>query len=345
MSSQETISVLALLNERKSNNTQILSIANEIAKKGATLHKRYIIFNSLINIPFIWKFIPIWLAIGRNDGFNDIKKCDIILTCGAKSVLYAIYLKKKIFHNAKIVQILKPEFAYKEIDLILLPQHDKKMVYGNKKVIRYIGSLTLQNKEDLISISNQENDDHCIIEGQSQFQKIINSMKKPIIAVYIGGNSKHCFFSDDAISYLAKKVSEIASNMDASLLIITSPRTNQKQIKVFKENLSHANCYISEYKKYCYNPYEICLAQADYHIVTGDSISMISDTLATGKSVYVYADAAKSSKYMNFHNEIFTIGAAKPITLDTQTLENFNPKPLNDIEELSDKILSFIGLQ
>ena len=89
-------------------NEQTLLIAEKLAK-GGKMYKKSIYWNILINLPqFILFFIPVWLLIKHNDGFNDIERCDVIVTCGRKMVRYAKHLKKNCCPDAKIVQIGNP---------------------------------------------------------------------------------------------------------------------------------------------------------------------------------------------------------------------------------------------
>ena len=52
------------------------------------------------------------------------------------------------------------------------------------------------------------------------------------------------------------------------------------------------------------NPYFGILAHADSLIVTGDSVNMVSEAIATGKPVYIFQLSGGNSKFDLFHKRL-----------------------------------------
>ena len=59
------------------------------------------------------------------------------------------------------------------------------------------------------------------------------------------------------------------------------------------------------------NPYLGILAHADCFIVTGDSVNMVSEAIATGKPVHVFKDFGGSKKFDRFHTSLEKLGVTK----------------------------------
>jgi mitochondrial fission protein ELM1 len=325
------LSVLALLTNRKSNNVQITSVANALSGE-RDFYKKHIYFNSIIKLPnFLLSLFPVWLTVNKNDGFNDIENCDVIVTCGRRSARYAKHIKNKIFKNAKIVQILKPDYFTKGIDLIMLPEHDRSFL-KKKNIIRFKGALCEQISQNVLQ------------EEAAKFSKINNMFKGPFIGVYIGGSSRHFHFSPALIEEFARRINQVAK--DACLLITTSRRTDSQVVKILKEHLT-CSYYLYDYKnkdQESGNPYHAFMHLANFNIVTGDSISMISEILSTGKPLYIFTEGIKSRKYQLFHNDLIIRECAKELKRDTLALEDFKPHPLNDLEKISNDIVKMLDI-
>lgn len=324
--------VLALLTNRKSNNNQVTTLANLLS--GGDSFTKKILFNWSIKIPNrIAKFIlPVWMTIKKSDSFFDIDDCDIIVTAGRQSIRYAIHLKKTMYKNAKIIQIMNPDMDSKHINLVMLPSHDKKHIETYKnKVITYHGSIFDKFRKE--SEENIEN-----------FKNLTRNCKKPYISVFVGGSSKNCKFTKELSEEFVETILKISTNMNASLLITTSRRTDKFIIKNIKNKIDLTKNYLYEFNaKNEFNPFLSMVELGDYFIVTADSISMINE-LMTIKPLYIFTKGINAKKYISFCKSAIEIGGAKVLNEDTKILEDFSTKSLNDLEKLKATVLNFLKL-
>ena len=83
------------------------------------------------------------------------------------------------------------------------------------------------------------------------------------------------------------------------------------------------------------NPYFGYLGLADAIVVTGDSVSMVSEACATGKPVYVFDLEGGSEKFRRFHDNLRERGFTRPFT---GSLEIWDYTPLRDTELVADEI-------
>ena len=83
------------------------------------------------------------------------------------------------------------------------------------------------------------------------------------------------------------------------------------------------------------NPYFAYLGAADHIVVTGDSVTMISEACSTGKPVYVVDLDGGSPKFSRFHNTLRDAGHTLPFDgrLSTQPAE-----PLTETADVAAEI-------
>jgi hypothetical protein len=90
------------------------------------------------------------------------------------------------------------------------------------------------------------------------------------------------------------------------------------------------------------NPYLAILGYADFFIITGDSVSMISECCSTGKPVYIFDEKEISSpKHRRFHNTLFEKNYAKDLAKTSKKLENFSPEKLQETKRVASLIKKF----
>ncbi len=246
----------------------------------------------------------------------------IIISAGRKSAAVALYLKNKSQGNSKIIQIMNPNLDLAKFDLVILPKHDNINISNHDNVILTTGALSKIN-------------DDIINKEKEKFAEDFKSITKPKIALLVGGLSKNTKFDQDSIITLAKQVSNITTNMSAKLLILNSRRTSRKLNETMLSNLNCDFDFFDWYKFKDQNPYLAVLGYADYFIITGDSVSMISESCSTGKPTYIFDQKKISSKkHRRFHKDLINSGYAKLLT-DEISLENFTPNVLEETKRVS----------
>lgn len=113
-------------------------------------------------------------------------------------------------------------------------------------------------------------------------------LPEPHVAVIIGGDSGPYTFDHAAAERLARQASELANAAGGSLLVTTSARTPADKINTFECCLDAPVQLFRWSKTASENPYFGFLGLADSIIVTGDSISMLTEACATRKPVYMF---------------------------------------------------------
>ncbi|MBU6339838.1 MAG: mitochondrial fission ELM1 family protein, partial [Rickettsiales bacterium] len=196
------------------------------------------------------------------EDFNYLPK--IIISAGRKSAPIALHLKKESKNKTKIIQIMNPDLNFNKFDFVILPKHDKASELRLPNLITTIGSLTKTNDETIKTEKNK---------FASEFENI----SKTKIALLVGGSSNKTKFTKSSAEKLAKLSSDIAKNMNAVLLILNSRRTDDEITKAIKSNLNCDFRFFDFKEVVNNNPYLAIIGYSDFAIISGDSVSMISE--------------------------------------------------------------------
>jgi mitochondrial fission protein ELM1 len=321
--------IWVLTDDRAGNSKQALALAEILGKK---YKQKRIKYNFLIKLPNFLKFGFMGLKAKSQRSLKRGKP-DIIISAGRRTAPVAVTLKKNT--SARIIQIMNPSTSLEDIDVLLLPYHDKK---PKKKFIK----KTVFIHGAISSFDYEQVESHASF-WEDRFKKLA----KPYIAVFIGGKSKHTDFTKINAKVLARHLHNMATKEQASLIISSSRRTPKGTLECLENELKNQgnnSYYIYNFHKdTTANPYLGLLGLADKIVVTGDSISMCSEATQTLKPVYIFAEVNMiGKKHRKFINYLFENNLASPLH------ENYKPfKPSNSLgnDTLKSKIFEILAKQ
>ena len=218
----------------------------------------------------------------------------IIISCGRKSVIPSIALKKRFGKEIFNIHIQNPKVSLNNFDLVICPEHDD---LNGENVIKTKGSIHYLSKKEIIS--------------NSKYLKI--DKEKKIVTFIIGGPNKYYDYSDDQVHYLFNKVKKLFTPDKYKIVLIPSYRTPENVVKIAFNTFSFNHYVIKNIDK---KAYLSSLAIADYIIVTCDSTSMISEAAITGKPIYIGMMKAKlgNRRFRYFYNQFNKLGITKELT-------------------------------
>ncbi len=266
--------VWALLDNRTGNRNQILGILSQLKLKYKIIEIEY---NFLAFLPNF--FFQIFNNTIHVKSFNKYIKepyPDIIISCGRRTATISLALKKLFNFRPFCIHLMNPRFTFlkKNFNLIFTPSHDK--VKQSKYIKKFLGSPS--NIKLLTNIKHK--------------------YANPVIFLIVGGDHGNYKLSIKEVEKLIYRIIQ-KLNKKGTLLITTSRRSSTaviekinniaKKDSVIKE-IYHPNIYIKS------NPYIKYLSIANEIIVTGDSMSMISDACETSKPVRIYYNNSFCSK-------------------------------------------------
>ena len=271
-----------------------------------------------IELNSFWKLIPPKFTPSQNFTFkNDIKKnFDIVISCGRKSVIPSIYLKKKYKDKIMNIHIQDPKVSLNNFDYVVVPQHDS--LNGNN-VITSIGAIHYLKQDELD-------------QNENYLKNKIN--KEKIISLIIGGPNKYYNYNDKSIGEIFAKIQKNFIDNGYQLIVIPSMRTPQKIINKATNYFDKNQVIINNVDK---KAYLSSLKLADYIVVTCDSTSMISEAAITGKPIYVaqMTPIKKNYRFEKFFNLFRSLNIIRNLE---SSVEKWNYEKLNETDKVSDHI-------
>jgi mitochondrial fission protein ELM1 len=222
--------------------------------------------------PFAPYFAFNYLKFKTHDSstFSDIVP-KLIIVCGSSARSIGPFYKRKLGNKIFTIYIQDPKISPKFYDLIIAPKHDK--IYGNN-VIHTNFALNRVNEQKLT-------------DAVKKYKDLFKNYTKPFFTILIGGTTKKYKMTHEAISKLICDVNDIVNNNHGSFLITPSRRTPSAAIENLQKLFGNKkNIYIYNLKDPD-NPFFAMLGLAKKIFVTNDSISMISETCATKKQVFI----------------------------------------------------------
>ena len=171
-------------------------------------------FHEKIELNNFWKLIPPSLTpikkyIFKNHIENEF---DIIISCGRKSVIPSIYLKKNSIKNIINIHIQNPKVSFNNFNYIIAPEHDGisgKNVISSKGALHYLTIKEIENSRGYI-------------------QNKIN-LKKDTLTLILGGPTKYYNYSTQNIKSIFSKIKNLMEKNNLNLIVIPSNRTPKKR--------------------------------------------------------------------------------------------------------------------
>ena len=272
-----------------------------------------------VELNSFWKFIPPNLTPISNVVFKkfDSPDFDIIISCGRKSVVPSIYLKKNSSKKIVNIHIQDPKVSLSNFDFIIAPEHDSlkgKNVITSRGAIHYLTLDEIKNNHGYLKEKIKQNKDYLLL--------------------VLGGPNKYYDYDDQNLVNIFDKIKRILSKNNLQAIVIPSMRTPKRTINLVNEFLGKENLVITDIDK---KAYLSGLSLAKYIGVTCDSTSMISEAAITGKPVYI-ADipAKKNDKRFKKFRELFSkLNITKNLN---EKLEIWNYKGLNETARIAEEI-------
>ena len=274
--------------------------------------------HKIVRLSFPWnlvppKFTPISEIILKDKIYlNESEMPNLIISCGRKSVIPSILLKKK---NPKIftIHIQDPKVSFKNFDAIIAPEHDNLSgdnVYSSKGAIHYITESEIKKAEPYLTNK-------------------IKSQK--LVSLILGGPNKYYSFNKDQLIEIFNEIKSKFISKGYKVIVIPSMRTPKISIELATKELGASGYVVNSVDK---KAYLSALALADNIIVTCDSTSMISEAATSGKPIFVAYMKPKKNNYRfkKFYRLFNEIGITRDLG---DQIESWTYNKLNEAERIA----------
>jgi mitochondrial fission protein ELM1 len=226
-----------------------------------------------------WKLLPPKMSPISQNVFKKInaEDFDVIISCGRKSVIPSIYLKKNSSKKITNIHIQDPKVNLSNFSFIIAPEHDGlsgENVFSTKGAMHYLTKKEIDNHTDYLKDK-------------------LNNDKKYFLLI-LGGPTKHYDYSNENILNIFNLFNDLIKKNNLQGIVVPSMRTPENIIELSKNKLSTNSLIIDNVDK---KAYLSALSLAKYIAITCDSTSMISEAALTGKPIYVADIPAKKNDH------------------------------------------------
>lgn len=240
---------------------------------------------------FPWNCLPFGLiprsgrVLTQPDLLEAQPQPRLVVSCGRHGVVPALYLKKKLGRRVYTVHIQDPRCDTSGFDMVLIPKHDRTR---GANVYLTMGALHKVTPERLEAARHTP-----------EAAQLVDP-KRPLVSVLLGGKNGYYSFSQADIDRLFQKLNRLVSEHDVRLAVLTSNRTPAEVCTRLAHKFGDRHFIWNGQGT---NPYFEALALADYIVVTGDSVSMVTEATATGRPVFVehLTERRAARRFRRFH--------------------------------------------
>ena len=273
-----------------------------------------------VELKSFWKLLPPKLTPVSSNVYKGIESSDfdIIISCGRKSVIPSIHLKKNSNKKVINIHIQNPKVSFKNFDFIVAPEHDG-----------ITGENVINTKGAIHYLSEQE-----ILANKDYLGSFIKKDQRKIIALIIGGPTKYYDYSIENIEKIFTNLKSLLEINNSQLVVIPSMRTPKNIINYATEFFAENHTVIKDVDK---KAYLSALAVSEYIVVTCDSSSMISEAALTGKPIYIANIKPKRNdkRFQKFRNLFKELNIIKNLS---EELEIWNYQKLDETNRVANII-------
>ena len=273
-----------------------------------------------VELNHFWKIIPPKLTPISQSVYKKIDhdNFDVIISCGRKSVIPSIHLKKSSNKKVFNIHIQDPKVDLTHFDFIVAPEHDAiegPNVITTKGAIHYLSEQEIHANKDYLS-------------------SFIKKDERKIITLIIGGPTKYYDYSTENIEKIFTNLKSLVENNNSQLVVVPSMRTPKNIINYAKEFFEENHTVIGDVDK---KAYLSALAISEYIVVTCDSSSMISEAALTGKPIYIANIEPKKNdkRFQKFRNLFKELNITRNLGED---LKNWNYQKLDETNRVANII-------
>lgn len=223
----------------------------------------------------------------------------LLVSCGLRSISPALAVKRLSAGGTVAAYVQNPGLARGKFDLVAAMPHDG--VHG-ANVVTIRTALHRVTGERLAA-------------ARSEWRGSLAPESEPLLGVLVGGDSGRYRLTEAIIARLARILRTARARHGLRVAATPSRRTGAEPKRMLATALTEDSLG-TIWDETGPNPYLGILALADRLIVTGESISMISEALASGRPVHVLPLEGHGRRHARFLQGIVEEGLVAPIEGD-----------------------------
>ena len=251
----------------------------------------------------------------------------LVVACGRRSIGAALAVKRSSRGRTLAAYVQHPELARPQFDLVAALPHDG--VAGPNVV-------TVRTALHPITPAR-------LILAGAEWRHRLAPRGERLLGVLLGGDNARYRLSATIMARLVAILKRAHAEHGYSVVITPSRRTGEEPKRFLAQALA-GSAWASIWDGEGPNPYAGILALSERLIVTGESISMISEALATGKPVHVLPLEGRGGRHDAFLKRIVGERLVSLIGTDDLDWKFAGQKPVYSTAEPARRIRALLGL-
>lgn len=301
--------VWVLADPRAGTAAQPLGIAERL---GVTFRTLPLVWGRLAGLPWPWPTLAGLAPAARETIRPPWPR--LVLSAGRRSAPVALWLAGQ---GARTVHCMRPGFGAARFDLLVLGRHDRPAEAAN--ILPILGACHRMSPARLAS-------------ARAEWAALA-ALPRPRVALLVGGKVRATGMDPATAAALGARVAGFAG----SILATTSRRTGATATQALAGALAGVPHRLFRWGDAGPNPYAGFLAWADAVVVTGDSVSMLSEALAGAAPVFIADPGGLGPRHLRLHASLVAAGQAR---LLAAAPEAFGRPPLDESGRVAATILS-----
>jgi uncharacterized protein len=244
----------------------------------------------------------------------------VVMGAGGAGARVAAALRRP---GVKAVAIQHPRMALSKFDLVMAARHDG--ISGDNVVV----TRTALHRVTPARLAAEA----------AAWAAFFAPFARPLVAVLLGGSNGRYRFEAAQARELAEHFAAMMQRDRVGVVVTPSRRTDPDVIKIFRAALAQPGAWIWDGTGE--NPYFGMLACADAIIATADSVSMVSEAVATSAPVLLVRLPGKSARIGAFMDALVADGRVRDFA---GRLQLWDTGPLDDTAMAAAELRGRLGL-
>jgi uncharacterized protein len=245
---------------------------------------------------------------------------ELVIGCGGMAAAVGSALRRG---GGSVVQVQHPRMDPRRFDVIVVNRHDE-----------LTGPNVLVTRTALHRVTPAR-----LAEAAQQWRPRFAHLKRPLVAVLVGGSNGRFRLDASVGGELAGQLAAMMRRDEVGVMVTPSRRTDPAVTRALRDALQPLGGYVWDGTGD--NPYFGMLALADAIVVTVDSVSMISEAVATEAPVMLAVLPGRSRRNGLFTQSMFAEGRVREFA---GRFELWPVTPLNDTAEAAAEMCRRLGL-
>lgn len=259
MTASDRADVWVLLGPHKGDNDQVLALAEALGLPFRAIQMRYRWF---AHLPAVLRSVTIAQLQPQVCDQITAPWPSLVIGIGQRSAPVARYIQRASEGRTRTVRLGDPMVSHRLFDLVITTT--QYAVRDADNVVRLPIAVTRRE------IVKPDNDEQLWLERFAQPRRLL----------VIGGRTSLWRLDPGIVTEAARRLQRRAELEGGSVIAVTSPRTTESLVTAAQDALGTDAVVQDRFPRYA-----ALLHAADEIHVTGDSVSMLSDAVASGKPV------------------------------------------------------------